>query len=140
MQKRHEQSVIDGFFNTFYKIAEKNNKQLIRCSMDGQDSILGGDYIFTNNTKFVLTEFKYERSNLSSENKKPKRLNLCQKLDNENLYKNLSLKGHFIAWSEMKHVRKVFFNPYYSQICNRSIFGENSNLKLTNPIITTPIN
>lgn len=79
MQKKHEQSIIDGFFNTFFKIAKNNNKHLIRCSMDGQDSILGGDYIFTNNTKFVLTEFKFERSNLSSENKKPKRLNLCQR-------------------------------------------------------------
>lgn len=130
MERKHEQSIIDGFFNQLFKIAKQNNRNLIRCSMDGQDSILGGDYIFTNNTKFVLAEFKYEASNLKSENKKTKRLNLCLNLDKTELYRNLSLKCHYIAWSEKRHTRTIFFNQYYSEICNQDIFGKDSNLKL----------
>lgn len=123
MKKRHEQSVIDGFFNHFHKISSSRGQRLIRCSMDGQDEILGGDYIFTNNARFILAEFKYQKANLSSEKKKTLRKTLCEKLDIDDMRRKQSLRCHYIAWSRKSQPLSVEFNQYYLEICNREVFG-----------------
>lgn len=129
MKRKHEQSIVDGAFNIFNKIAKNKHRRLIRCSMDGQDSIYGADYFFTNNSKFILTEFKYEESDLISENNKPRRKKLCENLDKERLYRTISEKCHYIAWSEKKHTRKVLLNQYYQEICNQSVFIDSPLIK-----------
>lgn len=128
MKKKHETSTINGFFDRFKSIAGKHGRELTRCSTDGQDSILGADYVFTNNTKFVLTEFKYEENDLHSEKIKSRRLRLCKLLDKDAVRLRQSLKCHYIAWSVKKHTRTIQFNKYYHEICNAAVFGNNSNL------------
>lgn len=133
MDKKHEQSIIDGFFDHFKDIAEHNGEKLTRCSSDGQDSLLGGDYIFTNNTMFVLAEFKYEEEDIKSERKKSRRLNLCIKLDEEQRRLNQSLKCHYIGWSTRSNGRTVEFNKYYYEVCNTTVFDQSKALKQTTP-------
>lgn len=133
MKKKHETSTIDGFFDRFKEVAGRKGKILTRCSTDGQDSILGADYIFTNNTRFVLAEFKYEEDDLESERKKWRRLKLCKILDEDLKRRQQSLKCHYVAWSIKKHYRSVGFSKYYSEICNSKIFGEESGLIQVEP-------
>ncbi|MBN8411127.1 hypothetical protein [Halomonas litopenaei] len=83
MLRSHEQSIIDSFFDYFKMVVEDRGENLTRFSTDGQDSILGGDYIFTNSTKFVLTEFKYKEKGIKLEGKKERMLTLCIELDKD---------------------------------------------------------
>jgi hypothetical protein len=133
LRRHHEQSIVDGFFNHFNKIAAQHGRNLVRCSMDGQDAIVGGDYIFTDNSKFILAEFKYEKGNLSSERKKPRRQTLCERLDADCVRLKQSLKCHYIAWSHKVHVRVMKFNQYYPEICNKEIFGPTAALSNSHP-------
>jgi len=137
MRRRKEQSLIDAFFNYLNRVAVDNGRVVTRCSMDGQDSILGADYIFTNSTRFVLVEFKYEKIHLKDECKKNRRLHLCQALDTAELWRQLSLECHFVAWSEMHERRVLNFNQYYPEICNREIFGVSSGLHWKTPDVDT---
>ncbi|MEZ8018550.1 MULTISPECIES: hypothetical protein [unclassified Vibrio] len=124
MEKKHEQSIIDGFFDHFKEVAIEKGEKLTRCSSDGQDSLLGGDYIFTNNTMFVLAEFKYEESDIKTENKKARRLNLCVQLDEDSRRLQQSLQCHYIGWSTKSNGRTVEFNKYYYEVCNTSVFSK----------------
>jgi len=125
LNKRHEQSVIDGFFTHFQRAAAYAQRNLVRCSMDGQDAIYGADYLFTDNSRFVLAEFKYEERNLVSEGEKPRRLKLCALLDDDESRRNQSMYCHYVAWSNARHGKRlVEFNQYYPEICNTTIFGE----------------
>ncbi|MGC5425841.1 hypothetical protein L7P61_06225 [Aeromonas veronii bv. sobria] len=133
MDKKHEQSIIDGFFDHFKKIAEENGERLTRCSSDGQDSLLGGDYIFTNNTMFVLAEFKYEEEDIKSEKKKDRRLNLCMSLDEDLRRLQQSLQCHYIGWSTNSNGRTVEFNKYYYEVCNTTVFGRSTLLQQATP-------
>lgn len=131
MKRKKEQSVIDGFFNFLRRRVEKKERQFVKCSMDGMDTVLGADYIFSDNTTFLLTEFKFDKSDLIKEAEKPRRLNLCRKLDIDILKLQQSLRCHYIAWSEVipENRRRIYFNPYQPEICNRTIFGTDSGLK-----------
>jgi hypothetical protein len=129
LNKRHEQSVIDGFFNYFQRVAASSQRKLVRCSMDGQDAIYGADYVFTDNSRFVLAEFKYEERNLVSEGEKPRRLKLCSLLDGDEMRRKQSMLCHYIAWSTARHSKRlVDFNRYYPEICNKAIFGDGADL------------
>lgn len=136
LERSHEKSVIDGFFDKFSDISKSKGRTLTRCSTDGQDRELGADYIFTNNTKFVLVEFKYEEDKLSSEKRKERRLKLCKILDKDAKRLQQSLKCHYVAWSEKKHKRTIKFNKYHSEICNSIIFGDSSGLANLEPKIS----
>lgn len=134
MLKKHEQSMIDGFSNFIERKAKAAGRQITHCSFDGQDSIVGADYVFTNHTNFLMVEFKYEESDLKREGLKPRRLHLCRILDDHDDWRELSSQCHYVAWTEaLKPVsqrkRFVNFNGYYDEICNRSVFGEHSDLK-----------
>lgn len=117
--------MIDGFFTHFQRVAVSSKRNLVRCSMDGQDAIYGADYLFTDNSRFVLAEFKYEESNLVSEGEKPRRLKLCSLLDDDESRRNQSMICHYVAWSKVRHGKRLIeFNQYYPEICNRGIFGD----------------
>jgi hypothetical protein len=123
MNRKHEQSVADAFSNHFSKIAMEQGKTLNRCSLDGQDAILGADYIFTNTTKFALIEFKFEEQDIKAESKKPLRAKLCTFLDSEISRRSQSLQCHYIAWSKKRQKRTMHFNNYYPEVCNNQIFN-----------------
>jgi len=138
LKRKHEQSVIDGFFNHFQRKANVHQRQLVRCSMDGQDSIYGGDYLFTDNSRFVLAEFKYQEGDLVSESEKPRRLKLCRNLDIEEDRRRQSLICHYVGWSSIRQsTRHVVFNQYYPEVCNINIFGSGSNLKESEADLTS---
>ena len=131
MKRRKEQSAIDGFFKHFHAAAAKKDRNAVNCSMDGMDTILGADYIFTDNVSFALTEFKYDETDLKSEAEKHRRETLCLALDSDVAKANLANRCHYISWTKrIKEGRRViYFNKYKHQICNREIFGKESNLK-----------
>lgn len=133
MKRKHEQSVIDSFSRYMERSASDSGRQVTRCSLDGQDTVLGADYIFTNHTKILMVEFKYEKSDIEHEAKKPRRLKLCRILDAEDIRRKLSLQCHYVAWSEVIEIdlakkRGVNFNAYYAEVCNQAIFGKSSGL------------
>ncbi len=100
MKKKHEKSIIDAFSSHFLKKGKSLGKNTNRFSLDGQDAILGADYIFTESTKFALVEFKYEEPDLMTEGGKELRHTLCLKLEIEKIRQNQSLQCHYIAWSK----------------------------------------
>ena len=131
MKRKKEQSAIDGFFKNFHAAAERINRKAVNCSMDGMDTILGADYIFTDNISFALTEFKHDEKDLKSEAEKHRRENLCMSLDSDVEKAKLSNRCHYISWtkSNQEGRRSIYFNEYKHQICNREVFGTESNLK-----------
>jgi hypothetical protein len=124
MNRKHEQSIADSFSNHFKRFAGQQGKQINRCSLDGQDAILGADYIFTDTSNFALIEFKYEQRDIRAEGRKPLRSQLCVRLDQEQNRMLQSLKCHYIAWSRKKHNRTVELNQYYPEVCNNAIFSD----------------
>ncbi|MBW3199590.1 hypothetical protein [Marinobacter nauticus] len=124
MRRKHEQSIIDAFSNYFLKVGRQRGRQTNRFSLDGQDSVLGGDYIFTANTNFALVEFKYEKRDLKAEGDKRLRKLLCEKLDADKVRLSQSLQCHFIAWSQKEMARNIYFNKYHPEICTREIFPQ----------------
>jgi len=137
MKRKKEQSAIDGFFKHFHAAAVKKDRKAINCSMDGMDTILGADYIFTDNVTFALTEFKYDETDLKSEAGKHRRKSLCLALDADVAKANLANRCHYISWTKQKAKgrRVIYFNKYKPQICNREVFGDESKLKDSEPSI-----
>jgi hypothetical protein len=138
VKKKHEQSVIDAFFKYMERRASDSGRQVTRCSLDGQDTVLGADYMFTNHTKILMVEFKYEKSDIKHEVRKRRRHELCRLLDVKEGWRSLSLECHYVAWSEAEEInsakgRGVSFNAYYSEVCNQYIFGGKSGLVEKHP-------
>ena len=132
MGRQKEQSLIDAFFNHLRRHVEGKHRQFVNCSMDGMDTILGADYIFSDNIRFLMTEFKYDKNNLKKEaDVKPRRLKLCKYLDSDAYKAKDSIDCHYIAWSISlsEGKRRLLFNQYKPQICNQEIFGTESNLE-----------
>jgi hypothetical protein len=139
MRKKHEQSVIDAFSNYFLKKGQSRGKNTNRLSLDGQDSILGADYIFTESSNFALVEFKYEERDLKAEGDKDLRKTLCAMLDSETSRRYQSLQCHYIAWSKKQQERRgILFNKYYPEICNKAIFPL-SILRNSNPDVSSRV-
>lgn len=102
---------------------ENFGEKVHKLSLDGQDSNLLADYIFTSGTMFALIEFKYEEKNISNEKDKPHSKNICISLDNEENRKLQSLRCHYIGWSSSDgHMNEIFVNEYYKAVCNRQVF------------------
>lgn len=135
LRKKHEQSFIDGFAEHFKKQAVTAGRRVTKCAFDGQDVVLGSDYMFTDNSRFMMIEFKYEESDLAAERAKHRRKLMCLLLDDDDVKRNLSVKCHYVCWSVKKSTRKAFLNPYYYQICNKAIFGDESGLEQVEPNI-----
>ncbi|HCE2128432.1 hypothetical protein [Vibrio parahaemolyticus] len=130
MKRKHEQSVADNFSSHFMRFASQQGKQVNKCSLDGQDAILGADYIFTDASNFALIEFKFEERDIKAEGRKPLRSRLCMRLDQEQNRRFQSLKCHYIAWSQNRGNRTVKLNQYYPEVCNNAIFSNEVNNRL----------
>ncbi len=93
---------------------------------------MGGDYLLTDQSRFALIEFKFSQREIGNEAKKPRRLRLCQELENNREMKDLHDHGHFIAWAE----RPQFLgrcNIYRHEVCNRAVFGSDCGLQASSP-------
>ena len=121
MKRKHEQSIIDNFFDYLKRVYEDKN-EFYSSSLDGQDTLLNADYIFTNSTKFVLSEFKYQEQDIKSEHNKQRSTLLCLKLLADNLNKQRHNKCHFIAWSDMTYDDcQILLNQYNNEVCISNI-------------------
>ncbi|WP_432380614.1 hypothetical protein [Duganella sp. P38] len=128
IRKKHEQSIIDGFSNRFKVNALARGRSVTKCSLDGQDVELGSDYLFTDSSRFMLVEFKFEVDGLKTEGTKHRRKKMCLKLDADSEIRARSLRCHYIAWTVKNGARTMSFNQYYPEICNKDIFGPDVNL------------
>ncbi|WP_445335984.1 hypothetical protein ACSR9H_10055 [Citrobacter koseri] len=133
---KHEQSLAD----VFNKFMEKQSKifgyDFHSFSLDGQDRDAGADYLLSDSNRFAIIEFKFSEDELPSENKKPRRLNLCKKLP---LYPTMTIyhdKCHFITFSDST-TGVIYTNVYRKQICNKSIFGDSCGLNDQSPNISS---
>jgi hypothetical protein len=140
LRRKHEQSVIDLFFRHLTKVARNSGKKFYSFSFDGQDNFVGADYLLTETTKFAVTEFKYEESDIPSERNKPLRHEMCLRLENEAIRKIEHENCHFIAWSSGLILRTMHFNSYSNEVCNQKVLGLMCGLEITNPISEKRIN
>lgn len=133
---KHEQELAN-IFRT-YMVSQSIDKgyKFHTFSLGGQDRDAGADYLLTDSDRFTLIEFKYSDKDLISENKKTRRLTLCQKLPTRPDMESLHDKCHFITYSDSVN-GFIQTNIYRKQICNTSIFGKNSGLKNQHPDIST---
>ena len=138
LRLRHEQSVIDAFFDRFKEAASNNGSQLFRCSLDGQDISTGADYLITESTWFAMVEFKYQERQIADENTKPRRLALCKALDTEVFRLSQHVSCHFIGWST-PNPRTVLLNIYRNEVCHQALWPSQSGLLLAKPETKTRI-
>lgn len=123
MKYSHEKSVENLFKENFSQAAISRGNVHIAASLDGQDRLVGADYLFTDSTTYAIVEFKNRESNLKSEAHKVKRHLLCQ-----GLYFDLDAlvahkKCHFAAWGEGQAAISIESNIYYNEICNADFWG-----------------
>ncbi|MCO4209859.1 hypothetical protein M2R29_18105 [Aeromonas hydrophila] len=125
---QHEQSFADIFNRYMNRQALMRGCAFYSFSLDGQDRDIGADYLLTNSDRFSIVEFKYMEKDLTSENRKTKRLVLCKKLEKNFTMESYHDSCHFISWSD-KDSGEVVTNVYRHEICNQSVFGESCGLK-----------
>ena len=138
LRRRHEQSVIDAFFDRFKEAAVKNESRFFRCSLDGQDTLAGADYLITESTWFAMVEFKYEEPQIADENTKPRRRALCKALDTDGSRLSQHVSCHFIGWSTPSP-RTVLLNIYRHEVCHQALWPSQSGLLLAKPETKTRI-
>ena len=126
----HEQAVIYGFNRFFEQQALLSGKNFRSFPLDGQDSLVGADYLLTDESRFCLVEFKNSQREISTEKKKERMLKLCQLLEQNNQMANLHDQCHFIAWNQTQEMM-VKMNIYRKEVCNSKIFGKECGLKNT---------
>jgi hypothetical protein len=127
---QNEQAVIDSFNDFFKQRARDRNINLRSFPLSGQDIITGADYLFSDETKFALVEFKYSTSEISRERHKSKRFTLCKLLEENQQMKKYHDACHFIIF---KYEKKVSCNIYRYEVCNREIWGNNCGLSTQLP-------
>jgi hypothetical protein len=138
--KQHEQSTIDGFVEYARMVSRHRKHKFIPASLDGQDNLLNADYLFSNTTKFILTEFKYNKTSIKLERKKKNCQNMCLKLDNDIINKLKHDECHYIAWNESTNNEyHIFLNNYFNEVCNQTNLN-NDSLRELEPIVFTRIN
>ncbi|WP_321840777.1 hypothetical protein [Paraburkholderia bannensis] len=102
--------------------ASKRKINFRHIALDGQDRHVLADYILTNESTFMLVEFKYTLSQLPSERKKDRAAILCEQLVLNNRMRKRHDLCHFIAWMSLTD-RCPSVNIYRKEICNRQILG-----------------
>lgn len=138
---KHEQELANIFRAHMASKSIDKGYQFHTFSLGGQDRDAGADYLLTDSDRFTLIEFKYSDKDLISENKKTRRLTLCQMLPIRPDMESLHDKCHFITYSDSSD-GSIKTNIYRKQICNTSVFGKESGLKeknLTFQIVVMPI-
>ena len=129
---QHEKSVENIFKDNFEEAAREKSYSYTSASLDGQDRIVGADYLFTNYCRYAIIEFKYREKDLPSEVKKEKRLELCKALYNEKDIRPLHNKCHFAAWSNDQNEVTIKTNIYFNEVCNQQFWGQDFTL-VSNP-------
>jgi hypothetical protein len=131
INKKHELSVMNIFMSRLRKAAEREGKRLICAPLDGQDAWLGADCLMSEGSRFAMAEFKYEKPDIRSENRKPHRLAMCKALlgDSTRLHEHEAC--HLIAWSVRDEKRTIVFNGYSNEVCNAKIWGDQHGLRNT---------
>ncbi len=125
--RKHEQSLADRFNNYLARKASLKGIAVEAFSLDGQDSLVGADYVLADSHRFALVEFKYTQHDLVSEAHKPRRLTLCYGLQMYADMRQLHDQCHFVAWSDYPSMEcKV--NIYRLEVCNRRVFGSECDL------------
>ncbi len=135
LKRKHEQSVIDAFFHHLVRAANRQGKKFVYCSLDGQDRLVGADYLLTETTKFIIAEFKYDENDIASERNKPLRHTMCTRLENEPNRQDEHENSHFIAWSSGLLMKIIHLNQYSNEVCNREVLGFECGLNSAAPII-----
>lgn len=134
MTKKHEQFIADKFFEYFGALRSGISTPPNKMALDGQDAILGADYLINNATKFSLIEFKFEEKDIKTENKKPLRKKLCEALNNNKNLLSLHEKCHYISFFNEK---MIFLNVYAYEVCCKAVFT--SNICHVKPSLNVPI-
>lgn len=129
---KHERAVIDSFNSFFRRRATELGRQIRSFSLDGQDALVGADYLLTDQSRFALVEFKFSQLEIDDEARKDRRLRLCIELESNREMRALHDQCHFIAWAE-KPVLKARCNIYRHEVCNRSVFGAKCGLRAVAP-------
>ncbi|WP_129557135.1 hypothetical protein [Azospirillum baldaniorum] len=130
----HEPSVAEAFTALFKKEAAATNNKVASYALGGQDRDAGADYLYHDNMRFSIVEFKYNEGNILRESEKPRRLKLCHKLalpENKEM-REMHDKCHFIAWKESWTMKRLI-NIYRNEVCNTSIFGDSCGLSDAEP-------
>jgi len=120
----HEKSVENIFKYKFEAAARSINRIYTSASLDGQDRIVGADYLFTDHCKYAIVEFKYRENNLPSEIKKVRRHLLCQGLFFDAEARQLHEQCHFAAWSNSTGEITIEANIYFNEVCNATFWGD----------------
>jgi len=128
LKRKHELSVMNVFMSRLKKAAEGEGKTFIGAPLDGQDAWLGADCLMSEGSRFAMAEFKYEESDICSENRKPRRLAMCKALRGEEPHLGEHLACHLIAWSIPDEKRTIVLNGYAHEVCNAQIWGEQNGL------------
>jgi hypothetical protein len=115
-----EDSVTQNFNRAMEDIARRRQRNIHPFPLNGQDRDAAGDSIFTDEMHFTLVEFKSREANLIEENRKPKRLKLCQLLPLSDEMKARHDRCHFAAW--LASNEHITLNIYRHEICNQLIF------------------
>ncbi|CUR78199.1 hypothetical protein [Achromobacter xylosoxidans] len=133
---KHEQSLADLFNKYIAGKAQELDVGFHSFSLDGQDRDAGADYVLTDAHQFSLIEFKYAETDLKSEARKPRRLELCNALLREKRMRDLHDRCHYVAW---KGDANVYVNTYRAEVCNRAVFGMACDLPREGPNRETSI-
>lgn len=137
MAKNHETSVAKTFNDYLTDSATSRNRKVQAFSLDGQDAITGADYLISDHSRFALIEFKWEESDIASEAKKPRRHNLCKKLNDTPKMKRLHDQCHYVAWSHQNSpraaARGVTLNVYRLEVCNQQVLGRGFSVSCAEP-------
>ncbi|MCG5534241.1 hypothetical protein LRF89_12430 [Halorhodospira sp. 9621] len=128
LKRKHELSVMNVFMSRLKKTAESEGKRFIGAPLDGQDACLGADCLMSEGSRFAMAEFKYEESDIRSENRKSRRLAMCKALRREETRLGEHLACHLIAWSIPDEKRTIVLNGYAHEVCNAEIWGEQNGL------------
>lgn len=136
--RKHEQSLADRFNNYLTRKASLKGVAVEAFSLDGQDSLVGADYVLADSHRFALVEFKYTQHDLVSEAHKPRRLTLCYGLQIYPDMRELHDQCHFVVWSDHP-TRECKVNIYRLEVCNRRVFGEECGLPEAEGNIATRI-
>lgn len=121
---KHEKSVENIFKDNFEEAAREKGYIYTSASLDGQDRLVGADYLFTTHASFSIVEFKYREGDLLSEVKKEKRLQLCKALHENAKIRPSHNKCHYAAWSNNTKEIRIEANIYYNEVCNREFWGD----------------
>lgn len=135
---KHEQSVADRFNQFMAKKAAARGCRFEYFSLDGQDCVVGGDYVLTDAHRFSIVEFKDTEQDIKKESRKRRRLSLCKALQQRFDMVEFHDQCHFIVWSALE-TGKVHANIYRHEVCNLFTLGAGSDMVDQLPFVASRV-